>query len=121
MKKKKPVDYTKKALTFLRSHFRRCWMYYSENRKKALEAAKRDNKYKKVKNFKWKKLKNLYECNTCNNDFPLKEVQVDHVNKIGALSYGNLGDWVINLMFGDQVVMCKTCHQTKTNKDRKSK
>jgi len=110
-KNKKPVDYSKKAMIFLRSHLRRMWLYYSEDRKKALLEAKVSNVKRGAK----------YLCSMCQRGFPLKAVQVDHVNKLGTLNYGNLENWIINLMFGEQVVLCRDCHNLKTKKDRKKK
>lgn len=60
-----------------------------------------------------------YECAKCEEVFPAKEVQVDHIEPIGVFT-----NWTdcINRMFceADNLqVLCKPCHVIKTNKESK--
>ncbi len=109
-KTKKPIDYTKRSMAFLRSHLRRMWLYYSESRKLALDEVRSFGKVRGRKQA-------VYLCYSCEKKHPLKEVQVDHIIKLGELNYGNLGEWVTNLMHGEQVTMCKPCHNFKGKLD----
>ena len=59
-----------------------------------------------------------YKCAKCGNDFPQKQVQVDHREPIG-----NCRNWTtfIARLFceGDNLqVLCKPCHKTKTKGER---
>lgn len=71
-----------------------------------------------------KRQKYEYKCNICNNWFPDKEVEVDHIIEAGSLQSGKDLEQFVERLFceveGLQVV-CKSCHQNKTNKARKSK
>lgn len=63
-----------------------------------------------------------YKCNACNNLFPAKEVQVDHINPIidPAVGFTSWDD-VINNMFCEKEnlqVLCLACHQEKTNAEK---
>lgn len=62
-----------------------------------------------------------YRCATCDELFLTGEVQVDHVNPCGSLkTYDDLPGFVERLfceLDGFQV-LCKGCHQTKTNAER---
>lgn len=62
-----------------------------------------------------------YQCNHCKKWFKGSEVQVDHIVPVGKLrSYEDLADMLKRLTpeNGFQV-LCKPCHQIKTNKERK--
>ncbi len=120
-KKKKPIDYSKRALTFLRSHLRRCWMYYSISRKNALNDAKRPNPTYRDSRSENVRIKYLYRCYSCSTLYPLRGVQVDHIHGLGNLDFHNIQFWFNRLMVGEQAVICKECHRVKTNKDRKNK
>lgn len=69
-------------------------------------------------NRKTGRLAKHYKCNSCKEEFPAKDVQVDHINpiinpEIGFTSW----DDVINSMFceADNLqVLCTTCHKAKT-------
>lgn len=64
-----------------------------------------------------------YRCAVCCKHFPQAEVAVDHIVPAGSLkSFDDLGPFAERLfceMDGLQV-LCKTCHQIKTNAERKS-
>ena len=65
-----------------------------------------------------------YECAACNELFRSGEVQVDHVVPCGSLkTYEDLPQFVERMFCevdGFQV-LCKPCHQTKTNEERKQR
>lgn len=59
-----------------------------------------------------------YQCNSCNQWFKQKEVEIDHINSAGS-SY----DWNVfirNLFVGENElqVLCKGCHKEKTKRER---
>ena len=63
----------------------------------------------------------MYACSECKQLFKQKEVQVDHINPAGTLkSFKDLETFVENLFVGiaGLQVMCKPCHEIKTNKER---
>jgi 5-methylcytosine-specific restriction endonuclease McrA len=63
-----------------------------------------------------------YPCALCNDWFPDKEVQVDHIRPCGSLkSYDDLPSFVSTLYCeSDNLqVVCTTCHQAKTNDERR--
>lgn len=63
-----------------------------------------------------------YQCNHCKNWFPDKEVQVDHLIDAGSLTCKeDVGDFVERLFceVDGLQVLCKDCHQIKTNNARK--
>ena len=65
-----------------------------------------------------------YPCRTCEEWFPDKEVQVDHIRPAGSLrSYNDLPRFVENLFCEEDnlQVLCKPCHQIKTNEEREEK
>lgn len=63
-----------------------------------------------------------YECAVCHQDFTGKEVQVDHMKPCGSLSKPEDLPGFVGRLFceaEDMQVLCKTCHQAKTNEERK--
>ncbi len=101
--------------TFIRSALRQAWSKYpvkyqvlNNNRRPFIGADKRT---------KWE-----YQCAECKQWFKAKEVQVDHIKSAGSLkSYEDLPDFVRRLFCeADNLqVMCKPCHKTKTQEERK--
>lgn len=71
---------------------------------------------------KGKRHKYEYQCSCCEEWFKGKDIQVDHIEPAGSLrNYEDLPRFVERL-FCEQdnlQVMCKPCHQTKTNEERK--
>jgi len=76
-------------------------------------------------NWKTGRLAQHYKCASCNKEFPLKEVQLDHIEPVinpitGFISW----DAVITRMFcekdGFQVV-CIPCHKVKTDQEKQLK
>ena len=67
---------------------------------------------------------NQYECAECKGVFANKEVEVDHLVPAGSLkTYDDLPGFVERMFCeadGFQV-LCKPCHQAKTNEERKSR
>lgn len=63
-----------------------------------------------------------YQCASCEKEFPLKGVQVDHVKpvvdpKVGFVSWD---EFIKRLFCGTNnlQVLCKACHATKTQKEK---
>jgi 5-methylcytosine-specific restriction endonuclease McrA len=76
------------------------------------------------KTVKGKKHFYEYNCVACNDWFPDKEVQVDHIIPAGSLkSYEDLPRFCENLFCESKnlQIMCKPCHQVKTNEERKAR
>ncbi|HXQ39469.1 MAG TPA: HNH endonuclease signature motif containing protein [Anaerolineales bacterium] len=72
---------------------------------------------KKV-NTKTGRIAQHYECATCQEDFPAKDVQVDHVIAMGP---GLTWDEFIDRLFCEKdnlQVLCKPCHAKKTKKEK---
>lgn len=65
-----------------------------------------------------------YRCDTCSALFRSADVEVDHVKPCGSLkTYDDLPRFV-ERMFCEAdnfQVLCKECHQLKTNEERRSK
>jgi 5-methylcytosine-specific restriction endonuclease McrA len=68
-----------------------------------------------------KRLKYEYQCNTCRNWFPEKEIVVDHIVPAGTLTcYEDLPSFVKGLFceLEHLQVQCDDCHTVKTNVER---
>jgi 5-methylcytosine-specific restriction endonuclease McrA len=64
-----------------------------------------------------------YQCASCNKWFKATDVQIDHIVPCGSLrSYNDLPIFVERLFCEPDglQVLCKPCHQEKTNEERKS-
>lgn len=66
-----------------------------------------------------------YKCNLCRNDFPQKEVEVNHLTSVVPLTGFDSWDGVINRMFCEKEgleVLCKPCHKgiTKLENERRN-
>lgn len=73
-------------------------------------------------NQKTGRLAQHYMCKACKGEFPAKDVQVDHKRPVVDPKKGFV-DWntYIERMFckkSNLQVLCKTCHKTKTEKER---
>lgn len=101
--------------SFIRSALRKASMYW-----KPLQQCKLDARrpFKGVGRQKWE-----YLCNHCNKWFAEKEIQVDHVIDAGSLKSGDDLKGFVERCFveaGGYQVLCKSCHQVKTNAVREA-
>ena len=65
-----------------------------------------------------------YLCSACSKWFMGKDVQVDHIEPAGSLkAYTDLAGFCKRLFCEaeDMQVMCKPCHQAKTNEERRQR
>jgi len=96
----------------LRSGYRR-WPPKYQALKKALVGRKI--------NLKTGRMGYHYQCNSCKQEFPTKEVQVDHINPIVDPNKGFVSwDEVINRLFcpvEELQVLCSECHSIKTKSE----
>ena len=65
-----------------------------------------------------------YKCNACNKEWPLTEVQVDHI--IPVVGPEGFVDWntYVDRLFCDKSnlqVLCTTCHDKKTHKEKQNR
>lgn len=84
------------------------------------------NAAKVGKKINWKtgRIAEHYKCNSCKKEFPLKEVQVDHLNPVVPVTGFTTWDEVINNMFCEQEdlqVLCTECHNTKSLRERQER
>ena len=109
-------SYTKAGyFGFIRSGLRAKWTRYPP-KYQVLNAAKRPYMGSD------KRRKFEYQCNACKNYFPQKEVQVDHKVPCGSLKdYDDLPRFVERMFCEpeDLQVLCKPCHNRKTQEERK--
>lgn len=98
-KKKKKADPIKK----IRDNIRRIWNFYCPKRHQALADAK---------------IGVAYQCKICGDLFSKKEVEVDHIVRVGVFKFESIGDWVHRMMHNEQRVLCKTCHKIKTSEEK---
>jgi len=93
----------------LRRHFR-YWKPATHCKQEAKRPYKGPNKRQKFE----------YQCNHCEEWFMDKEVQIDHITPVGSLKCGDdLKEFLERLTPEDGFqVLCKPCHQIKTNSER---
>lgn len=61
-----------------------------------------------------------YKCNCCGEEFPLKEVQVNHIRPVVPVEGFTTWDEVIERMFCEQdglEVLCVPCHKLRTEEE----
>lgn len=71
-----------------------------------------------------KRQKFEYQCNACKNWFPEKEINVDHVVPAGSLNNAQDLPGFVERLFCEVdglQILCKTCHDDKTLKEKQSK
>ena len=102
---------------FIRSTLRNASRWW-----KPIAQCKADSKraYKGTKELqKWE-----YQCNHCKDWFMEKEIQVDHIIECGTLTCSEDVPEFIERLFCEKEgfqILCKPCHQIKTNLARKNK
>ena len=103
----------------VRSTLRRAFQYWQPAK------ACKDRSKKRVHNPANPRQRFAYECAHCNNWFMDKEVQVDHIIPVGTLlGPDDLAPFLERLCPENPEafqVLCKPCHQTKTNSERPRK
>lgn len=99
----------------IRSTLRRAFMWWLPM-KAALDAAKRKSQSSN------KRLKFEYKCCDCTKWYARKDINIDHIDSCGSLlCLEDLPQFVRNLTPEDPAafqVLCKVCHQAKTNLER---
>lgn len=90
-------------------------------RSAVLNAAKTEKKI----NSKSGRLAQHYLCSTCVKDFPLTQIQVDHISPVIDPAMGFV-DWntYIQRMFCDEdnlQILCKSCHAVKSKEELKER
>ncbi len=71
-----------------------------------------------------KRLKYVYTCDHCRNDFPRKEVEADHILECGSLrNSGDLKGFIERLLveIDGWRCLCKPCHKKRTAESRRAK
>lgn len=64
------------------------------------------------------RMANHYLCNHCKEEFPLSNVQVDHISPIVPVTGFDTWDGLLDrLLNGEQQVLCKECHKVKTKEE----
>ena len=85
---------------------------------KALDGAKRGKRINKASG----RLAEHYECASCKQGFPAKEIQVDHIYPVIDPTVGfTTWDDVIRRMFCEQKdfqILCQECHKEKTKSEK---
>jgi 5-methylcytosine-specific restriction endonuclease McrA len=100
---------------FVRSALRKAWSRWPP-KYQVLADAKRT--------VEGKRHKYEYQCSECKQWFKQTEVQVDHIIPTGSLkAYEDLPEFVSKLFVSKDKLslMCKPCHQRKTNDERKDR
>lgn len=73
-------------------------------------------------NSKTGRLAKHYKCASCKEEFPSKDVQVDHITPVVDPNLGFTSwDEIIDRMFCEKEnlqVLCKICHDNKTKQER---
>ena len=76
-------------------------------------------------NTKSGRMSKHYRCNTCQQEFPTKEVQVDHIKPIiDPITGFTTWDDVVYNMFCERdnlQVLCTDCHSSKTKQEKEER
>lgn len=65
-----------------------------------------------------------FECNACHNDFPAKDVQIDHILPVVGRDGFTTWDSFINQLYCSKEnlqVLCTECHSIKTKQENKER
>lgn len=101
--------------SFIRSGLRqksRWWKPITECKLKAKRAYKGPNKRQKFE----------YQCKSCKNWFPEKQINVDHIIPAGSLNCAEDLPGFVERLFCEQdnlQVLCENCHNIKTQNEKK--
>ena len=101
--------------SFIRSGLRqksRWWKPITECKLKAKRAYKGPNKRQKFE----------YQCKSCKNWFPEKQINVDHICPAGSLNSAQDLPGFVERLFCEQdnlQVLCSECHNVKTQNEKK--
>ena len=101
--------------SFIRSALRqksRWWKPITECKLQAKRAYKGTNKRQKFE----------YKCASCNNWFPEKQINVDHIKPAGSLNCAQDLPGFVDRLFCEQEnlqVLCEKCHDVKTKSEKK--
>ena len=71
-----------------------------------------------------KRQKFEYQCNECNNWFPEKKINVDHIIPAGSLNCANDLPGFVERLFCEAEhlqVLCESCHDVKTKEEKNGK
>lgn len=104
---------------FIRSGLRQKWMRWRPRFDKMREGRRAATAEDQAKYGN--RIKYTYHCELCNNYFPEKEMQVDHIVPCGACSDAeSVGRFAIRLFVETSGLqrVCKPCHKAKTAEDR---
>ncbi|MFA8451744.1 MAG: HNH endonuclease signature motif containing protein [Bacteroidales bacterium] len=122
---KKTPDYknwnawtTARFWTFLRSALRVAWNKYPPK-----YAALKNASVGKQINKDTDRLAEHFRCNECQDCFPAKKVQVDHIHDAGTLKdYSDLPRFVERLFcsVNELQILCKPCHAKKTKEAKEA-
>lgn len=79
----------------------------------------------KKKNKKTNRIAQHYKCAKCKKEFPLSDIQVDHIEPVvdPTTGFTNWDDFITRLFCDESnlQVLCVTCHNKKTDSERKKK
>jgi len=78
----------------------------------------------KKENVKTNRIAMHYKCNSCKEDFPAKEVQVDHIETVVDSKGFITWDLFIERLYCEKEnlqVLCKLCHNEKTLTEKKER
>jgi len=108
---------------FIRSALRQCFSRYPVKYQVIKDAAIEYDAgfYKTGKKAGEPKVRKMYPCAICKEEFMGKDIQVDHIIGAGSLrDYGDLEGFVERLFCGPDglQVLCKPCHVIKTKEDK---
>ena len=112
-----PVWTTARFFGFIRSALRRAWTRWAPKYEVLADAKRKYSGDNKRRRFE-------YQCSECKENFPQKEVEVDHREPCGTLKcYDDIGPFVERLFVSkDKLrVLCRGCHQIKTKEERERK
>lgn len=79
-------------------------------------------KTEKKNNSKTGRLAQHYKCSTCREDFPAKEIQVDHIYPVvdPAMGFTTWDEYIKRLFCKKEnfQILCISCHSQKSNKEK---